>query len=50
MVFVSHTSVPEPDGIVAPVNENPITALPLADTAKPLAAASPPPALVTHPL
>ena len=31
----SSTSVPLPAGITAPVNENAMTALPLAETAKP---------------
>ena len=44
------TNVPDPAGITAPEKEKPITAVPLADTAKPFAAASPPEALVTQPL
>ena len=46
----SSTSVPSPAGTTEPVNENPRTALPLAETVKPFASASPPPAPVTQPL
>ena len=46
----STTRVPEPAGITEPVNENPRTVLPLAETVKPFAAASPPAAPVTQPL
>ena len=42
--------VPTPAGITEPVNENARTTVPLAETVNPFAAASPPPALVTHPL
>ena len=41
---------PTEAGITEPVNENPRTALPLAETVKPFASASPPPAPVTQPL
>ena len=46
----SSTSVPSPAGITEAVNENPRTVLPLAETVKPFAAASPPAAPATQPL
>ena len=44
------SNVPSPDGITAPVNENPKTVVPLTLTMKPLAAASPPLAPDIQPL
>ena len=41
------TNVPSPAGTTEPVKENPKTALPLAETVNPAAAASPPPAETT---
>ena len=44
------SKTPPPDGMTAPVNENPNTVVPLTLTIKPLAAASPPLAPDTQPL